>query len=295
MSPLAMPALGWLAGAAIWFWWLRRYDRFEPEPLASLLIVGLVGGAVSGAASGLAEALFMKVTGIVSPAPRPEDGPAMAPVAGALLAMFVGFSEEALKAVSAVTLTRRFGDLDEPVDATLYAMITALGFAVLENLLYASRFGSSVLLLRYLLSTPVHVVLALVWGNAWAKGRFLLPHRPLWRVMAPAVLSASVLHGAWDYVAFVRSAQGTLLAFFTLVMMLVWAHGTKQAIAMESPFVPLGHCPQCGGVGERTARFCRHCGRTMSGAYFVRCESCNGRLPAYANFCPGCGEGRAAG
>ena len=209
------------------------------------------------------------------------------------LAIFVGFNEELLKAVAAVLLTRRFGDLDEPVDAPLYAMMTALGFAVIENVGYAAQFGAGVLLPRYLLATPVHVVLALLWGNAWAKGRFLNPRKPLWLSMAPAVCVAAILHGTWDYVHFTESAPGALLGLIGLVTLAIWAHATKRAIAMESPFVMPGICPQCGASGVPHARFCRQCGRAFFGLYYVQCTGCLRRMPAHAAFCPQCGIGRA--
>ena len=292
MSGLGLPAVGWLLGAAIWFWWLRRYDRFEPEPLGALLGVGVLGGVASAMAPVLAEGAFSSLSGVS--VPKSLGDPAMAPGAAAMLAMFVGAIEEVTKAIAAVSLTRRLGHLNEPIDAVLYAMITALGFSVLENLLYASKMGPAVLLPRYVLSTPVHVVLALVWGNAWAKGRFLLPGQPLWKVMAPAVLHASVLHGAWDYAAFVRSPPGMLSAFVSLAVLLAWAHGTSQAMAMESPFISPGLCPRCGGTSMHSARHCRHCGGTMFGTYFVQCATCHGRVSASARFCPGCGVGRGA-
>lgn len=284
--------IGWLAGAAIWFWWVRRYDRFEPEPIRSLLMVGIAGGVASGFAAGIGNELVAEMLGIPGGVGgiASEDG--LSPGIALALAVFVGFNEELLKAAAAVLLTHRFGDLDEPVDAPLYAMMTALGFAVVENVEYATRFGGGVLLPRYLLATPVHVVLALLWGNAWARGLFLTPRTPLWLVMAPAILLAAVLHGGWDYVHFTRSAPGAALGLIGLVTLAAWAHGTKRAIAMESPFVTPGHCARCGAMGEATARFCRKCGWAMFGTYYVQCSGCRGRMPAHAGFCPRCGVGR---
>ena len=294
MNGTAIGVIGWIVGAAVWFWWLRRYDRFEPEPLRSLLLVGILGGFASGELAGLGNHLAALALGI---APgfegflSAEEG---LPTGQALaMAMFVGFNEEILKAVAAVTCTRFFGSVDEPVDAILYSMITALGFAVAENIGYALAFGADTLLPRYLLPTPLHVVLALIWGNAWAKGRFLEPRRPLGLVMAPAVCVASLLHGAWDYAHFARSAAGILLGLVGLVTLAIWAHATKRAIAMESPFVKPGVCPGCATVNVAEARYCGGCGRSFSGRYFVQCTGCRCRMPARAAFCPLCGVARA--
>ena len=293
MNNPAIGIVGWLAGAFIWFWWVRRYDRFEPEPIRSLLVVGILGGLASGLTAGIGNDLVAQSLGLEHGVADIVGGDGQRPGVALWLAIFVGFNEELLKAVAAVLLTRRFGDLDEPVDAPLYAMMTALGFAVIENVGYAAQFGSGVLLPRYLLATPVHVVLALLWGNAWAKGRFLNPRKPLWLSMAPAVCIAAILHGTWDYVHFTESAPGALLALIGLVTLAIWAHATKRAIAMESPFVVPGVCPQCGASGVPHARFCRQCGRALFGLYYVQCTGCLRRMPAHAAFCPQCGIGRA--
>lgn len=294
MNNPAIGLIGWVAGAALWFWWLRRYDRFEPEPVRSLLLVGILGGFISGQVAGIGNDLAAMAIGLTpgfggflsSGEPLPTSQ-------GLAMAMFVGFNEEILKAVAAVLLTHLFGSIDEPVDAILYAMITALGFAVAENICYAVEFGEGILLPRYLMPTPMHVVLALLWGNAWAKGLFLQPRRPLWLVMAPAVCVAAVLHGAWNFVHFVGSAPGSLLGLVGLGSLAIWAHGTKRAIAMESPFVKRGFCPRCNTDNPADSRFCRECGRSFAGRFSVECHGCRRRMPSHAAFCPQCGVGRA--
>lgn len=293
MSTLAFGLVGWLAGAAIWFWWVRRYDRFEPESVRSLLCVGILGGLTSGFIAGIGNEIVARLLGFQNVAASIAQADGMPAGAALVLALFVGFNEEAVKAVAAVAFTRRFGDLDEPVDAPLYAMMTALGFSVVENLDYAAQYGAAILLPRYLLATAVHVVLALIWGNAWAKGRFLTPRAPLWLVMAPSICLAAALHAAWDYAQFTKSAPGVALGLVGLVTLAAWAHGTKRAIAMESPYVTAGVCPQCGAVGARHARHCGKCGRSLYGVFYVQCAGCHGRMPAHAAFCPRCGVARA--
>jgi RsiW-degrading membrane proteinase PrsW (M82 family) len=293
MNEFTIGLIGWLAGAAIWFWWVRRYDRFEPESIRALLCVGVFGGLASGVAAGIGNELMAKALGLTNGVADIVTGTGFSAGTAFALALFVGFNEEVLKAVAAVVLTHFFGDLDEPVDAPLYAMMTALGFAVVENLDYATQFGAGVLLPRYVLATAVHVVLALLWGAAWAKGRFLMPRVPRWIVMAPAIVVAALLHGAWDYASFTKSSPGVLLGLVGLATLAVWAHGTKRAIAMESPFVAEGVCPQCGATGGQRAKFCRQCGYALYGVFFVQCGDCKGRMPAHAAFCPRCGVARA--
>ena len=285
--------VSWILGACIWFWLVKRYDRFEPEPLRCLLSVGLLGGLVSGVLASIGNELAATALGIdgglsavVGHSPAPAAHPASIP----LLAFFIGFNEEILKAVVAVVLTRRLGDLDEPIDAPLYAMMTALGFSVIENLQYAGSLGHAVLLPRYLLSTSVHVALAVIWGTAWARGRFLEPRKPLWQVMAPALTVAAVLHSLWDYACFSESGPGVAVAVIGLVGLVAWGHSAKKAIAMETPFLAVGTCPRCRASGEAGARYCRDCGGKMPSLYYRHCIGCNGNMPRTARFCPACGS-----
>lgn len=284
-----MLVLSWLLGAVVWFWLVKRYDRFEPEPLRCLLAVGLVGGLASGLLASLGNHIATVVLGI--------DGGVGAVVAGRappavlpLLAIFVGFNEEVLKAFAAVALTRRLGDLDEPIDAPLYAMMTALGFSVIENLDYATSLGHAVLLPRYLLSTSVHVALAVIWGTAWARGHFLEPQTPLWQVMAPTVALAATLHGVWDFACFSGFGPGIALAVVGLIALVSWGHSAQKAMAMETPFLRAGTCPRCGGIGKPGARYCGSCGGKVPSRYFLRCGACGANMPRAARFCPACGS-----
>ena len=283
-----MLLVSWLIGAGIWFWLVNRYDRFEPEPLRCLLAVGLGGGLASGLLASMGNSVAAAALGIEGGVGAVVQGSAPA-AALPWLALFVGFNEEVLKAAAAVLLTRRLGDLDEPIDAPLYAMMTALGFAVIENLDYASTFGHAVLLPRYLLATSVHVALAVIWGTAWARGHFLEPRKPLWQVMGPAVTVAAVLHGLWDYALFAQFGPGIVLAVIGLVGIVAWGHSAKKAIAMETPFLSPGTCPRCNAAGNPGARFCRACGGRMPSLYFLRCAACATNMPRSARFCPECG------
>jgi len=280
--------ISWLLGASIWFWLVKRYDRFEPEPLRCLLAVGLVGGLASGLAASVGNHVAAMAFGI--------EGGIGAIVAGSVpratlpwMALFVGFNEEILKAVAAVLLTYRLGDLDEPIDAPLYAMMTALGFSVIENLDYAASLGHAVLLPRYLLATSVHVALAVIWGTGWARGHFLEPRKPLWRVMAPAVALAAILHGLWDLACFSGYGPGIALAAIGLVGLVAWGHSAKKAIGMETPFLKVGTCPHCNNTGKPGARYCGSCGGKMPSVLFRRCSACSANMARTARFCHACG------
>lgn len=270
--------VSWMLGAGIWFWLVKRYDRFEPEPLRCLVSVGLAGGLASGLFAATGNDLAAAGLGIEGGVGAVVSGTAPAGVLP-WLALFVGCNEEITKAVAAVLLTRWFGDLDEPIDAPLYAMMTALGFSAVENLMYATALGHAVLLPRYLLATSMHVILAVIWGTAWSRGRFLEAREPLWIVMAPAVIVAAVLHALWDYACFSQSAPGIAVAIIGLVVLVAWGHSAQKTLAMETPFLVPGTCPMCNALRKPGTRYCGACGVKMPSRYYRQCPGCRGNMP----------------
>ena len=136
-----------LFGTGIWLYILRRYDRVEPESLRYLVQVAIVGGLASVIVAALLNELissFLGIRGLLFAETR------VASIGGLLaFCLFVGFNEEIWKATATVFTTRKLGDLNEPVDAMIYAMTVGLGFASIENLIYATRFGNDVLLVRF--------------------------------------------------------------------------------------------------------------------------------------------------
>ena len=98
---------------------------------------------------------------------------------------------------------------DEPVDAVEYLIASALGFAVVENILIAFSYQKefkdflTVLAFRFLGATLIHAVSSATVGYFLARGSFLksgrkrLRFRPL--MIVPGLLLATVLHGLYNW------------------------------------------------------------------------------------------------
>jgi hypothetical protein len=82
--------------------------------------------------------------------------------------------------------------LDEPIDALVYSAAAALGFASVENLLYAIRQGQEVLYLRALLSVPGHLFFSAIWAFGIARSKFSN------KSSLGSLVLASFLHGLYD-------------------------------------------------------------------------------------------------
>ncbi|MCK5674103.1 MAG: PrsW family intramembrane metalloprotease, partial [Spirochaetales bacterium] len=83
--------------------------------------------------------------------------------------LIVGPVEEFTKFLVFIFLTGIFQSIKEPRDGILQAVSIALGFALMENFLYALDYGIGVLLMRSILSIIGHSTYAAIWGFAWSS------------------------------------------------------------------------------------------------------------------------------
>lgn len=244
----------------LWLWFIRREDRLQPEPLAVMIRLLIVGGLVSTFFAGI----FNEIMGAALDVGqmRQEGG---LPVNTALVyALFVGFNEEGLKALVTRWRTRNLKTLDEPVDALIYSVTVALGFAAFENLSYMAMHGQGVLVIRSLTAVPVHVGLAAIWGMGLARERFGLPNGlGFW----PSVALAALLHAGYDFICFTwQDASPMALTLFALaaglLLILSLRRKARQLVALRLE-QGLG-CSKCGAIMPEHAAYCANCGHVLS-------------------------------
>ena len=241
--------LGWnilLAAlpAAVLLAWFRRQDRARPEP------VGLLGrsvfyGFLATVPAAALEILLLRV------------GPGRPRLLAAAFDAFVvaGLVEEGVKFFFVRRYLLRRPEFDERMDGILYAVCVSLGFAFAENVLYGYA-DSTVLFFRAFTAVPMHAAVTGIMGywigrakiedrgtelvGAKIEGRgtelrlargtelvgteleggFRPPRasRGLWE--------AVLLHGAYDFFLFTRSAWAlaaipVLLAAIIRLLLLV--------------------------------------------------------------------------
>lgn len=280
---------GVLLGTAIWLWILRRYDRIEPESLRHLVQVGIVGGFVSIAVAGVLNEFARVAIGVGQDI---FERPAAISIGRLLIfCIIVGIIEEICKAVAAVNVTRRLGDLNEPVDAMVYAMTVALGFASFENVLYAMRFGNEVLFARFLWPVPAHMAYAAVWGYGLAWARFVHPNRSRFVTMAPSVLVAAAFHAAANFLLFLQETVTAIVSLTALAGLAMLAHIRLRRLVAESPFLEPGECVECRFVNHPYALICTECGAALeSTEIFVTCPCGAARVPSRLGSCAACGK-----
>ncbi|KKS82662.1 MAG: Protease PrsW [Candidatus Wolfebacteria bacterium GW2011_GWC1_43_10] len=118
------------------------------------------------------------------------------------LSVFIGFGviEELVKFFFIYLVVRKSPYFDEPIDAMVYMVTGALGFAAAENLFLVFSGGQEsiflVILLRFVGATLLHALSSAIVGHYWARGiRFNIEGK---FIFAGLVL-ASIFHIIFNY------------------------------------------------------------------------------------------------
>ncbi len=122
---------------------------------------------------------------------------------------------------------------DEPMDGLVYGATAALGFGVLEHIMFVSAQGWSVAPLRAFLCVPGHAALGAIIGYSIARRMFVPESRArTWKGWAVAVLIHGLYDAFWmfpDYAAYAGTPSplwtelGPILAIAVDVGLFVWA------------------------------------------------------------------------
>jgi hypothetical protein len=62
---------------------------------------------------------------------------------------------------------------NEPLDGIVYAVVLAMGYASVENMLYVAAYGINTTILRAFTAVPAHLVFAIVQGYYLGRARFM--------------------------------------------------------------------------------------------------------------------------
>ena len=188
------------APSLFWLWLFYRRDRWEPEPKSLVIRVFLAGGLVAGLALLLQRAL-----------PGPHDP---------LYDFFVRVAlvEEFCKLLPVLVVARHSRHLNEPMDGILYAVASALGFATVENVLYALWLGPAILVARAFTSTLAHVALSGLVGYQIGRWKTGGGAGKVWF----AFFTVVGLHGAYDLLLVAGAGQVTspTVARLTVLLMI---------------------------------------------------------------------------
>lgn len=124
----------------------------------------------------------------------------------------VGLVEELSKYLIVKYHAQTHEEFNEPFDGIVYAVVISMGFAAVENLLYAFQFGMDTAILRAISAVPAHATFGILMGYFMGKAKFS-NQRLLYNLLG--LITAILFHGTYDFFLFVKSESG--IAIGTLV------------------------------------------------------------------------------
>ena len=209
-----------LGGAILWLQYFDLKDSLRKEPRRMLFFGFILGGVAAALAAGLYDLLGQ----------FGYAGPGEGRVAQ--LAHFVGIVgpiEEGAKFAVCWAVLFRTRWFDEPIDGLVYAAAVSIGFASLENALYASHVDVQTQLVRAATTPLTHSLFSAFWG--FGSGQALLVEkrplrRALWLVLP--FMAAAIAHGVYDS-AIVTLEQPWLASLLVLGM---WVYVIAQSRAI---------------------------------------------------------------
>lgn len=143
------------------------------------------------------------------------------------LFLAIAFIEEYVKYLVVKFLVLRRADFDEPVDAMIYMITAALGFAAVENILFVFPvfrenifLGLEITTNRFLGANLLHALSSAIVGFFLARAWFS-PHRH--HYIALGIIFASFLHALFNYLILIHDglSEGAMYLFLLLACMAV--------------------------------------------------------------------------
>lgn len=175
----------------IWLFFFLHKDSDHPEPKVMILRTFVLGMLITLPAAFIE--LFLGHELNLIPLPN---------LAKNAVSIFitVALVEEALKYFIMRKIVMKTKYFDEPMDAMIYPIVIALGFAALENILAALTTPNdyvSLIVWRFVSATLIHALSASVWGYFIALAHFLRKPRFF---MTLGLVLGTIVHGTYNLI-----------------------------------------------------------------------------------------------
>jgi len=181
-----------LLPAVVWLWFFLKED-IHPEPKRLIFATFLLGVFIT---------LPVLLTQI-----HYQDFMSNYGIAAIFSVLGLALIEELFKFFAAFASVHNDSRFDEPVDAMIYSIAAALGFATVENIFVALNTVDTInsfsfmavaesVLLRFIGATLLHALASSVVGYFWARG---IIQRKLVSRVAYGIILATLVHAAFNY------------------------------------------------------------------------------------------------
>jgi RsiW-degrading membrane proteinase PrsW (M82 family) len=188
-------------------WYIYNMDKYEKESRLQLVFTFVIGMAITFPVmlleTHMSEWVSSRYTSL-----------------GVIL--FVSFivvalTEELIKYLALMAYPYQRSFFNEPMDGIVYAVMIGMGFATIENILYASRDGLGTTLIRAFTAVPAHAAFAIMMGYFTGLGKFAATFRNKYRMLALGFVVPWLVHGLYD-VFIIQEAYDELIILALVVL-----------------------------------------------------------------------------
>lgn len=194
-----------IAPGFLWLFFFLRED-IHPEPRRLIFYTFLIGALMSLPVFA-SQLLLQKTFSLIGQL-------------GLVLIIGLAVIEEFFKFSAAYLAIRDNPAFDEPIDAMIYIITAALGFATIENIFIAVNAVSiaqtaTLTSLRFVGATFLHSLASALVGYQWAQG---IIHRSVAKFVFKGIIYATVLHASFNYLILHFEEQNLLYSSILLVV-----------------------------------------------------------------------------
>lgn len=204
--------------------YVYKKDKVEKEPVG-LVIRTIIAGGISCILAGMLESAEAQVL------PQYPQGT----LQYALVTSFAmaALCEEIVKYIAMRLFTWRYQGFNYRFDGIVYGVASAVGFAILENVMYVTQYGFQTGIVRAFTAVPLHASCGVFMGvfYAYSKQAAILGKSPAPYTLL-ALLVPMLLHGVYDTMAFMGQA-GTMPLLVLVVIMYVVVIKTINKMSAE--------------------------------------------------------------
>jgi len=160
--------------------------------------------------------------------------------------IIVALSEELVKFIMLMTYPYRRPFFNEPMDGIVYAIMVGMGFAVVENIMYAYNHGIETVIVRAFTAVPAHAIFAVFMGYFVGLSKF--HHLSKWRLIGFGFFIAVLVHGIYDF--FILQRYYDWLMAFGLVTIIVGLYLSWLLIKDHRDNSPFKATAESGTIAE---------------------------------------------
>jgi RsiW-degrading membrane proteinase PrsW (M82 family) len=192
---------------AIWLLFIKRLDIFEPENFFFLILTLFISALCSEFTLFLYDFLHITLGFEMGNSPLHQL---------AYCVFCIGLNEEFIKLVPVFIILFFTKQINESTDYIIYASVSALGFAFMENIAYFDRSGLSHIAGRAVTSTLFHIALSsfAIYGLVYAKYK-----KKSILFFALSFFIACSLHGLFDFFLVVKGPLSDLRILSTFLLL----------------------------------------------------------------------------